>query len=578
LSGEANMTVAVTPISPVIAAQGVHGDLGFQTGTVVAARVLKVLPDNQVRISIGNVAIDVQSEVPLQAGQMLQLAVSQTPDGVRLAVVVPQASPESAAPATGSGGAPLDTVTLAPDAPVSLATILASSKVQLTGPEALAVSTAAQSAATQQAGLSTLFADLGAAASLPGLPPKLQQAVANLLAQRPTLDASLTGDDVKAAFQNSGLFLEASLASGSASPSATTPDLKAALIVLRQLLSASLDDPALGAGVPVSAQQAAHPAGAVAPDATFGAALARAAEPTIVAPSLAPGADILQGLMAQSARVASDKSTGLQDTPDILPGTSSTSASLRVANTAGALNLMQEAQQTSHMAASTALPVADDQFLLDLLPVPKSLTAAHVDAAGVAHTDTPPPPLRGALPSAQAAVLSTLVPNMPLASTVRHLLADTDAAIARQTLMQVASLPDPSDAKSTRLDATAPRWNFEIPFATPHGTAIAQFEISRDGGHESEAEAAQRVWRARFSLDVEPAGPVHALVSLSGDKTSVRMWAERPATALQLRAGTAQLSQALLRAELTPGEIVIREGAPVQAAPATAGHFLDRAL
>ena len=60
---------------------------------------------------------------------------------------------------------------------------------------------------------------------------------------------------------------------------------------------------------------------------------------------------------------------------------------------------------------------------------------------------------------------------------------------------------------------TAPRWNFEIPFATPQGTAMAQFEISRDGGG-NEVEAAKRVWRARFSLDVEPAGPVHALVSL----------------------------------------------------------------
>ena len=58
-----------------------------------------------------------------------------------------------------------------------------------------------------------------------------------------------------------------------------------------------------------------------------------------------------------------------------------------------------------------------------------------------------------------------------------------------------------------------PRWNFEIPFATPQGTAMAQFEISRDGG-EQEVEAAKRVWRARFSLDVEPAGPVHALISL----------------------------------------------------------------
>jgi len=128
-----------------------------------------------------------------------------------------------------------------------------------------------------------------------------------------------------------------------------------------------------------------------------------------------------------------------------------------------------------------------------------------------------------------------------------------------------------------RLDPAAPRWNFEIPFATPQGTAMAQFEISRDGGG-NEVEAAKRVWRARFSLDVEPAGPVHAQVTLSGERTSVRMWAERPATAAQLRAGAAQLSQALSKAELGASDIVIRDGAPVQTASAPAGHFLDRAL
>jgi hypothetical protein len=105
---------------------------------------------------------------------------------------------------------------------------------------------------------------------------------------------------------------------------------------------------------------------------------------------------------------------------------------------------------------------------------------------------------------------------------------------------------------------------------------MAQFEISRDG-NRSEVEPAKRIWRARFALDVEPAGPVHALISLSGERTSVRMWAERPATAAQLRAGASELSRALSQAELLPGDIVIRDGTPPQARPARAGHFLDRA-
>ena len=156
-----------------------------------------------------------------------------------------------------------------------------------------------------------------------------------------------------------------------------------------------------------------------------------------------------------------------------------------------------------------------------------------------------------------------------------QLLEQTDAALARQTLLQVASLPDRVDLGGSN-QTTQPRWSFEIPFATPHGTAMAQFEISRDGGNEVETAGPTRVWRARFTLDVEPAGPVHALVSLIGDKTAVRMWAERPETAAQLRAGTDALSQALRQAELEPGDILIGEGAPPQQ-KARAGRFLDRA-
>ena len=88
----------------------------------------------------------------------------------------------------------------------------------------------------------------------------------------------------------------------------------------------------------------------------------------------------------------------------------------------------------------------------------------------------------------------------------------------------------------------------------------------------------RRVWKARFSLNVEPTGPVHALVTLSGDRASVRMWAECPATAAQLRANAPQLTHALREAALAPGDIVIGDGAPPQPAPPPAGHFVDRAL
>jgi hypothetical protein len=185
------------------------------------------------------------------------------------------------------------------------------------------------------------------------------------------------------------------------------------------------------------------------------------------------------------------------------------------------------------------------------------------------------PPFRGAVPSPQPIAMPTLAPDTPTANMGRQLLEQTDAALARQTLLQVASLPDRPELGGASQN-TQPRWSFEIPFATPQGTAMAQFEISRDGGNEVEAATPTRVWRARFTLDVEPTGPVHALVSLIGDKTAVRMWAERPETAAQLRANTDALSQALRQAELEPGDIFVGEGAPPQPKP-RAGRFLDRA-
>jgi hypothetical protein len=239
--------------------------------------------------------------------------------------------------------------------------------------------------------------------------------------------------------------------------------------------------------------------------------------------------------------------------------------------------LLQEVVQGGPLALANASGLLlENTQMLALVPAVMGARIAPVDDAEFARTNVPPPPIGGALPTAQPVMPATLMSNSPLETAMHRLLADTDGAIARQTLLQVASLPGQTDATTAQVDPAAPRWNFEIPFATPQGTAMAQFEISRDGGNE--VEAAKRVWRARFSLDVEPAGPVHALVSLSGDRTSVRMWAERPATAAQLRAGAAQLSQALSKAELQPGDIVIRDGAPVQTASARAGHFLDRAL
>jgi hypothetical protein len=550
------MVVSVNPTLPVVAAQSVGGatsGLVLQPGTVLRAQVQAVLADNLVQIAIANLSLAVLTEVALTPGQNLQLAVSQTGDGVVRLQIVGQGT---------TGATTSSAANLAPGAPAgpgaptasANATASASANDPLTPLERIAVSVASETAATQQQSLSPLFANLTAAVTSGSLPPALQQAMAQVLAQQTSLDKNLGGSDIANAFQQSGLFLEASLAAGSVPPAGATADLKAALIVLRQTLASAIET-LEGPAAVASAAATASTAGTKATTDT----------PTLV-PSPPGEAEIPSAPQETETPLSPQVAATLEEAAAASPGKLLIAQALLGAGpqavTSGtALNLLQEVLQQVPRTP-TGNPSA-------IITMPDGRVA---QAAASTGTDTPPPPFRGALPTAQPVATSSLAPDASLATTAHHLLDDIDAALARQTLLQVASLPDPN-----RNDASIPRWNFEIPFATPQGTAMAQFEISRDGGG-NEVEAARRSWQARFSLDVEPAGPVHALVTLVGERTSVRMWAERPQTAAQLRAGAAELSQQLSQAELLPGDIVIRDGAPPQVAPARAGHFLDRAL
>ena len=613
------MPIIVAPNFPQTTVQNsaTGADIVLQPGSVITAQVLQILPNDQVRIAIGGQSIDVSSQVPLQAGQTLQLQVSQTAGGIGLSLVNPQG-----APGAGQNLASATSITLAPDAAILIAALtppgaLATNN-QLTPVETLAVSLAAQSAATQQTSLAPLFANLAVAATLPGFSPQVREAIAQVLAQTTNLDRNLSGNDIQQAFKTSGLFLETSLASGSTLPANSPPDLKAALIVLRQALTTSLAGVAAAGTAGATASASATPQSATTPTAqpsstspevteqsgapagTAVTTVARQASALAIATPTQTGQSAVQTLpqgltiiagpdlsaaaasAAAAARTAPTIAQGLLDpaasSQIVAPASTPADAAARAALSSAALNLLQE---TLHAAGPPAAGdpssfVLENGEVLSLIPAVTGTRAGAIDDAQFLRTN-PPPPINGALPAAQPVAPATLAARVPVEATLQHLLADTDGAVARQTLLQIASLPGQVDPTAARVDASTPRWNFEIPFATPRGTAVAQFEISRDGAGNA-VEPAKRIWRARFSLNVEPAGPVHALVSLNGERTSVRMWAERSSTASQLRAGVSQLSEALSRADLQPGDIVVRDGAPTQPAPAPAGHFLNRAL
>jgi hypothetical protein len=607
----------VTPAAP---------QLTLQPGTVISAQVVQLLENGLAQIAIDGIVIAALSEVPLQAGDTLRLAVSQAADGVIKLSIVPQSGGAVASSSAGavatSGAAATAGPTVSVNAASSPSGITPSSDAApatLANAEAVAIAVATQAAAPRQQSLAPLFANLPVVVASDAVPPTVQAGASQLLALRPELSQQLSADDLRSAFNQSGLFLESLLAAGAAPDPSS--DLKAALVSFRNAVSnwlganggetaataqqASLS-PSSGAQLNASsaqslavANQAAGAQSAAAPQALLAEASAQVSLSQV---SLAPAA-LEAGLAA--ALIAPDASAQLAPSsqptlsPQLADAAATSGQGRPVAGTNLTIAALEAAQQLFDGAAARSSPQGASinplralQAILSIAAVARSpsdsdpalLAPTRIPAAALAPGETaqnPSPPFRGAAPSAQPIAAPSLATDSPPHVVGQHLLEQTEGAIARQTLLQVASLPDRVDGAGSQFnaniaDANAPRWSFEIPFATPQGTALAQFEIERDGSGGNQVESAGRVWRARFTLNIEPTGPVHALVSLVGEKTAVRMWAERPETATRLRAQSEHLVRALRAAELQPGDVVISGGAPPQA-QAKAGQFLDRA-
>jgi hypothetical protein len=554
------MDIAIPP--PLVPAPSQGGTLpALKPGDVITAKVLQILADGMARLSLANMIVDLPTEIMLTPGSTIQLAIGGTPDNPKLALVEQLTG-------TAKGQGPE-----APVAPAGVASGPAPTGSRVAAEPAAALSAALRSAAVRQNGLGGLFADLQAAVGVEVLPEPVRQAAARLAGlQLPA--GTVTAADVKQAVARSGVFLEAKLAAAAENGAAPPPpsgDLKAALLVLRHVLKTWVD------GVPATpAQGQASPTpqpGQVTQPGQAGGSTPVVGK-TVVSPSGAVTPRLLsaptpiEGPPAGSASPPMPAAVpGDQPDPPALQGHASPTPPVPPGPTL--LN--------RPLGLPTALVAEQD---LPAPPAPRSApnaAPARVEKDAPQRLSNPPPPTappyRGGPLTPQPAAAPSIIAEAEPRALGERLLEDTDAAISRQTLLQGASLPEGGGRPR---DAQQIRWNFEIPLATPQGTAVAQFEIARDG-RGSQASRSEPVWRVRFTLDVEPMGPVHAHIALAGGKTSVALWAERPASAVRLRHDAAQLSAALREAELDPGDVLVRLGEPPRPAEAPAGRFVDRA-
>ncbi len=337
-------------------------------------------------------------------------------------------------------------------------------------------------------------------AALPGL---IQQLIRSLVRQIPTVEAVTTPRGLKQALQESGVFLERHLLqppAPSVSQAAVGADFKANLLRLLQLLRN---------------WPAGDPRGAPATAGKSGTGSTPEAPPTAAS-----------GAAAAGAQAPTQRAVELRLTPGG-PG-------------------------------NTALPQ----------PAPGSRTGpglASGTAAAAPPTSPAPsaPPLRGLAPSAQAParVSLDLLNGSGLLRT--DLLQQTEAALARLQLVQLAAVP--RDAERGLLE-----WLFELPIRRGNELDLWSMRLSRDPRGETQQSVTRTpVWSAQLAFDLPGLGPMQAQVQISGHQVSTQFWVEHAASLALLRTHMHELRQALLQIGLEVGELECRPGPMQRGTPAS---------
>lgn len=317
-----------------------------------------------------------------------------------------------------------------------------------------------------------------------------------------------------------------------------------------------------------AARNTAH-AGAALPSAAVaagqGAAGAASAILTQLASAQGGMAPLLADLSAALAR---------PDLPQAVREAAQTLLSFRLDGTALGGRAIESAVRNSGLFLEAALasgqPGSSD-LKSALLSLRTALQATLPTAKAPGLAASLPPPHRSALPTAQPPALPSIA-MLDGKDLGAKLLAETDAALARTTLLQLASLPDSGPSRQSDIPQ---RLVVDIPIATPQGNAVIQLQVERDRKRDEGEEIRSPSWRINLAIDIEPLGPVRASVAQVDGRTHVTIFAEREASARALRNDLPALQSQLAEAALEPGDLHCRSGIPDRE-PAPAGLFVDR--
>ncbi|MEJ2344742.1 MAG: flagellar hook-length control protein FliK [Gammaproteobacteria bacterium] len=349
----------------------------------------------------------------------------------------------------------------------------------------------------RQSGLAPLLANLGSLvmneSADPPLPGPLQQLLRNLWGALPRKSTVTTAAGLRRAVQDAGTFMEAKLARAAAEgrPAPIASDFKAALLRLHAALRQQAD---------------AEPSPPRAP-----------AQPTPETP-------------AGAASRATARDHG-NDTP--LPQSA-----------AG-----RDAAREPMPAAPRAEPPASR-------PAPDAQPERAPPRPTPAAAPVKPllPPLQEALPQAQARVAPSLLRLNSPQQLARALLTQTDGALARLHLSQVASHTTGTDSRHV--------WLLEVPVRRQDAADVLHLRIARDDAADTPAASARHRWTVELALDLPGLGPVKARVGVAGEQVATTFWAAHERTAQLFRGSLSELRRQLQDAGLEVAALDCHTGLP----------------
>ncbi len=374
-----------------------------------------------------------------------------------------------------------------------------------------------------------LLASLSQLTAIPGAPlPRVVDRIARALVRSlPDVAALTTPAGVRTAIQHTGTFLEhrLALAAGTGSSVAVSFDSDFKVNLLR-LLQQVRDWP--------GGDQSTAPAGQ-RPE-------SRPAASGPAAPATQPSSPgLTDNRPATKSPTAATANT---------PGTPAGAASAQSSPAAQPRTLQRAVE-----AAATALPPRATATSSSVAPPATSAGTALPATGPAAGTVGPAPPFAGVVPTPQPPVQATIDLLNRFGHLRLDLLQQTEAALARIHLNQLASLPREAEHRLVE-------WLFDIPVRRGDTIDLWSARVYRDADDESQQRDRPTVqWHVQLAFDLPGLGPMQAQISLQGETVATRFWATEANTLPLLREHLHELRRGLLVAGLEVGDIDCQQGA-----------------